>query len=328
MLDRERLGMLRLTFDQIKQVFDEIKKQLFASERLREETELIFWVKEKGQTDYEAAYVFRRKTKGYGCEQCEAQSSFQALKDAAGKKYQCHNVSMSDDCQVEIRVFYQSPCFGENRGRLLLNTILDVFNKEIDSFLDSLVLIKWEMDEAGREMAGIWLRDLPGEVIDGAVRKFRYVLENCYEPVKLDYINRLSEEQHEEPADSLRLIFMAEIGPDADSLELVYDFRTREYAGIRTGFCAENIGQIGELLRMAEGGQYLVFDVCSELNIYQVSGICGQQQIRRMMWYDGGTIPCIVVEIRGQAWWELCLGDVYAFSYKNGQYIIEVCPDG
>ena len=188
--------------------------------------------------------------------------------------------------------------------------------------------IKWHMDQVFYAAGAIWLHDLPGKVIDDAVSQFRYELEQRYEPVKLDDINGLSEGQYKETADPLRLIFMAETGPDADSLELVYDFRTQEYAGIRTGFGAENIGQIGELLRMAEGGQYLVFDVCGNTNMYQASGICRQQQIHGIMQREGGTIPYIVVKIRGQAWWELYLGKTYAFSCKNGQYIIEVCPDG
>lgn len=329
MLDMERLGMLRLAFDRIGQVFDGIMKQLFASDRLRKETELIFWVKEKGQTDHEVAYVFQRKAEGYSYEQCGAQSSFQALEGAKGTNYQYRTVKMQDKCRLEIWVFCQSPCFKENRGLWLLNTILDVFNKYIDSFWDSLVRVKWRMNETSKETAGAWLHKLPDEVIKEAVSKFCHELENRYAPAKLDDINRLSEGWYQEISDPLRLIFMTETGPDADSLELVYDFRTQEYARISTRFCEANIGQIEELLRMAEGGQYLVFDVCSDLNtIYQASGICGQQQIRRMMRSDGGTIPNLVVGIRGQAWWELYLGDIYAFSCKNRQYIIEVRPDG
>ncbi len=329
MRNMERLDMFRLAFDRIEQAFDEIKEQLFASDRLRKETELIFWVKEKGQTDHEVAYVFQRKAEGYSYEQCGAQSSFQALEGAKGTNYQYRTVEMQDKCRLEIWVFCQSPCFGENRGLWLLNTILDVFNKEIDNSLNSLVSIKWHMDQEFFMEGAMWLHKLPDEVIKEAVSKFCHELENRYAPAKLDDINRLSEGRYQETSDPLRLIFMTETGPDADSLELVYDFRTQEYARISTRFCEANIGQIEELLCMAEGGQYLVFDVCSDLNtIYQASGICGQQQIRRMMWRDGVTVPNIVVGIRGQAWWELYLGDIYAFSCKNGQYIIEVRPDG
>lgn len=297
LVDKEEL---RKTLDLTIELFEQVKEFLFISQWMREETSLVFLL-ELISLDTVEAYMVWKNGEKYD------------WKKAADDTQKCQFTYLliglpdEEDCGIVVRYACQSPCFDMNIGRMLLTNMLKVFGEAL-----------WEVNPADE----IGIQAFPLEVLDDAKKNVREMIEQLYFPVRLSYINSLSGAYYEKSECSAGLIFLPP-GIAVDTSILSCDFLRVDSAesGIELNF--KNIRWIRKLLQIAQGGQYMIFQVNKSQVKYEVLGICHKDMLDCLLKQEGGKIPCLKAEIRQHAKWDLYLGLSYIFTYNNGNYTIE-----
>lgn len=224
-------------------------------------------------------------------------------------------LSYIENNEIEVWCVCTSPCIERNQGRLLLGR---VFTKFVDYI--SLWCKRVEVGDSDLEIRNKdeWTKNILQSAASDACEE----IECLYRPLKLSNIISLSGEYYERTECEANLVFLPWIeGRKIQSKNLIYDFRKRKN-DTEIRFLPENIRLIRKFLQMtpSKDGLFLVLQKMQSELIYEVIGICKNDQISKLLKEKDG--PWCIVKMKKHMHWELYLGDTYVFSYRNGNYKI------
>lgn len=328
--------LLRI-YSQTDRLFDAVKRQLFVEEWIGEKTKLVFacHIWKNGQD--EMFFHKENSDGGYGKEvyPAEPEESPREMVERYVKetlkmeKYQKSRLFWyeTEDTGMEVSCICISPCFEQNNGKMLLEQTFRTMIEYIGDWLERLERNDWQGEEN-------WKIDnfhhFVQCILQEAAHKTCESLEGFYFPIKISYINSLAGEYYEKAECRSDLLFLSDDGGnDVDDKELKYDFR--ENAGrSNIKFVPENIRWIRKLSQMAQPPLCLMFRNDADRQVYEVIGI-GRNPHKKDR-ADAGegenmpqgemAVPHFWAEIKKHMQWDLHLGNVYIFSFRNGNYKI------
>ncbi len=322
--------LLTPVVDVFQKMFQNTMKELFANKCLCEEASLYFFVVEILNDSKRVFYINPAGEINDISENGEEtvnglihKSMKERIKD--GKYMQMISDSVEIGGQkCKIAWIIASECMDHNRGRFLFRCVCEAL---ADAFNGMLRQTDYVCESDVIRQITAWWTDEEQHFIQASIQeaadKVSLYLQTLYAPLNLSFIVKLSGEYYERAACRSNMVLLSQNAAcsirKTDFVYCLDNTKSDEMKLDDIFFVPAQMRLIRKLLQIAQQDLCLVLGEDADRHIFKVLGIC-----KKSLFHEKNRqISHVMIRFKNHMQWDMLLNEIYMFSYKNGQYIIE-----